>query len=128
MLPLLNLHGIIILQRSRSMLDLWANDENGEKIFSKHHYEKRGWLPAGTVEISYGWGWSVDSQFRDVEQTRAEMNIVAIMEDEPAIPNREDAVNWWLYENCKGRWDKILKTKIEFELAADAVFFKMIWT
>lgn len=106
------------------MLDLWAKDENGEIIFSQHHYKKRGWLPAGTVEFWYP-SWN---PFDNSDPTRASLNIKAILEAEPEIPNREDAVNWWLYDNCKGRWDKIIKTKIEFELAADAVYFKMLWT
>lgn len=105
------------------MLDLWAKDENGELIFSQHHYKKRGWLPAGTVEFFYP-SWH---PFDEFEATRAGEIIAAILE-ETGLPNKEDAVNWWLYENCKGQWDKILKTKIEFELPSDAVYFKMIWT
>lgn len=105
------------------MLDLWATDENGEQIFSQHHYKKRGWLPAGTVEFDY----SPRVPWRPDEETTIADQLIKDIIAEFDIPNKEEAVNWWLYEHCKGRWDKIIKTKIEFELTADAVYFKMIW-
>lgn len=104
------------------MIDLWAIDKDGKQIFSQHHYKKRGWLPAGTVDFDYA-VWRPDLQ----EPTVADC-LINDIRAEIDVPNKEDAVNWWLFEHCRGRWDKIHKTKIEFELATDAVYFKMIWT
>lgn len=87
--------------------------------FDQYYLKRRGWSATATLpSILRNTRWIVNkdspSEILDLSQELGEKNIDTVF-------------SFWLGTNCQGRWDKIGRDMVEFELESDAMMYKLIW-
>ncbi len=95
---------------------------NQDINFTESYIQKRGWRSTITLKsvlngLPY---YSPDPSSDQLKELQA-------LADDLNIKNVDDALSFWLAENCLDRWDKVGRKKIEFESAADAMAYKLTW-